>query len=346
MVPAGTLGGTYPVSVTATYTWGAERQPASTLNELNVTVVVPPRDGRTPVSVLVPISASNAVGDVERDMSVGGQTVADGNLITLGGNVYTRGLGTNAPSTLVYYLGGRCSSLTTDVGIDDEVTSGGSATFQIYADDALVTESSSLTAADAAQTLTADLTGATLLRLVTVPGAASDGDHADWAAPQIVCGTSTAPTTTDQTLFSFETDTESWTLSNPAAGGSMALSTAFHTAGSQGLQLTSPGDGNWFGRVLAAPLDLTGKTLLAFDLKTGEIGTSGEFAVQVGAGANPAWCQGGKWTWTNPNSSRTIKTAFSEMTCPAGTTMDVSQIGAVWVFVKGGTFTIDQVRAE
>jgi hypothetical protein len=34
------------------------------------------------------------------------------------------------------------------------------------------------------------------------------------------------------------------------------------------------------------------------------------------------------------------------MTCPAGTTMDVSQIGAVWVFVKGGTFTIDQVRAE
>ena len=66
----------------------------------------------------------------------------------------------------------------------------------------------------------------------------------------------------------------------------------------------------------------------------------------MGTGANPAWCQGGKWVWTNPNSSRTIKTAFSEMSCPAGSALDLTQISAVWVFVKGGTFTIDQVRAE
>ena len=345
-VPQGTRAGTYPVSVVASYAWGSDRQAASTRGELSVTVVVPPPDGTSPISLLVPLSSSNGAGPVERDMSVGSPSVADGNLITLNGTVYTRGLGTNAASKLTYYLGGRCSSLTTDVGIDDEVAAGGSATFRIYADERVVAESPSLTAADAAQTLTADLTGAHLLVLETDPGDATEGDHADWAAPRIVCGSSTEPTTHDQTLFSFETGTEDWTLSNVATGGSIAPSASFHTEGAQGLQITSPGDGNWFGRVLAAPLDLSGKTLLAFDLKTGEIGTSGEFAVQVGAGATAAWCQGGKWVWTNPNSSRTIKTAFSEMTCPAGTSMDLKQISAVWVFVKGGTFTIDQVRAE
>ena len=185
-----------------------------------------------------------------------------------------------------------------------------------------------------------------MLRLETDPGAANDGDHADWAAPRIVCGASTAPTTHDQTLFSFETGTEDWTISNAAPGGTMVQSASFHTEGAQGLEVTSPADGNWFGRVLPEPLDLSGKTLLAFDLKTGDAGTSGEFAVQVGSAASPAWCQGGKWVWTNPNSSRTIKTLFNELSCPAGTTLDLTQIQAVWVFVKAGTFTIDQVRAE
>jgi len=40
----------------------------------------------------------------------------------------------------------------------------------------------------------------------------------------------------------------------------------------------------------------------------------------------------------------TINMAFSELGCPAGTILDLKQIGAVWVFVKAGTFTIDQVR--
>ena len=221
-----------------------------------------------------------------------------------------------------------------------------SAIFRIYADDRVVAESPSLTSADAALPLSADLTGATLLRLEVDPDGPSDGDHADWAAPLIVCGASSEPSTHDQTLFSFESGAEDFTLANPGTGGSLSPSAAFHTDGAQGLELTSPADGNWFGRVLPEPLDLSGKTLLAFDLKTGDAGTSGEFAVQVGSAASPAWCQGGKWVWTNPNSSRTIKTLFSEMSCPAGSSMDLTQIRAVWVFVKAGTFTIDQVRAE
>lgn len=343
-VPEGSLPGVYPIVVSARFGWGSEGTPAAVSSELSARVVVPPRDGSSHVSLLVPIAAQNAVGPVEIDSSNGGQNAADGNLITLDGKVYTRGLGTHAGSELVYYLGGRCSSLTADVGIDDEIRSGGSVSFAVYADERLVAASGVLTAADPPSTLSADLTGANVLRLVADPAGSSDGDHADWADPRIVCGASTAPTSAEQLLFSFETGSEGWTIANGAAGGSLAPSTAFHTEGGAGLQVTSPADGNWFGRALAAPLDLTGKTHLAFDLKTADAGTSGELAVQVGPGGT--WCQGGAWAWTNPNSSKTIKTAFTDMSCPVGTELQLSQISAVWVFVKAGTFLIDQLRAE
>jgi len=45
-------------------------------------------------------------GPVERDSSNGGNVEGDGNLITIGGKDYTRGLGTNAGSRTVYHLGG------------------------------------------------------------------------------------------------------------------------------------------------------------------------------------------------------------------------------------------------
>jgi alpha-galactosidase len=345
-VPASATAGVYALTVTASYRFGPDAREASMVSELSTTVVVPPLDGTTHLSLLVPVSAANGSGQVEIDTSNGGQAPLDGNLITIGGQVYTRGLGTNAPSRSVYYLGGRCSSLSVDVGIDDEVTTGGSATFSIRADDTLVVASGVLTSADAPQTLTADVTGATLVELVTDPGADSDGDHTDWALPRIVCGNGTAPTSSEQTLFSFEGGTDDFTIANVAAGGTAVASTAFHTDGTGGLEVTSPTDGNWFGKALAAPLDLTGKSALAFDLKTNAEGTAGELAVEVGTGAASAWCQGGRWIWTNPNASRTVKTAFADMSCPPGVTLDVAQIRAVWTFLKGGTFIIDQVRAE
>jgi len=61
-------------------------------------------------------------------------------IISIDGRYYTRGLGAHAPSRVVYYLGGRCSELTVDVGIDDEVAAG-SVSFAIRADDVVVSES-------------------------------------------------------------------------------------------------------------------------------------------------------------------------------------------------------------
>jgi alpha-galactosidase len=343
VVPEGIDAGRYPVTVTASYAWGEGSTPASVSSEVLGPVAVAPPDGTTPLSTLLPVSSSNAIGPVEIDTSNGVAAEGDGNLITLGGRVYTRGLGTHAASTISYYLGGRCTQLTVDVGIDDEVTANGSASFQILADDAVVAQSDVLTVNDAVATLTADLTGATLLTLVTDPGGANDSDHADWAAPQIVCGGSTAPTVVEQTLFSFESGIDGFTTENPT-GGSVASSTAFATDGAQGLEITSLTDGNWFGLRLAETLDLSAFSVLRYDVKTGSIGTPGEFAVEVGPDATR--CQGGLWTWTNASSSKTITRAFDELECPAGTTLDKSQIRGVWLYLKDGTFTIDNLRAE
>ena len=303
-------------------------------------VVTAPADGRRYLSTVAAASASNGQGPVEIDESNGGAAPGDGNLITIGGKVYDRGLGTSTGSEILYYLGGRCSQLTADVGIDDEDTSGTPATFTVYTDDTVA--ASATATSGTRQTLTANLTAAQWLRFnITSSGTA----HADWAAPVITCGAAGPIQPAERTLFSFESGTDGFTIANADGGGSVEQTAAFHTDGSSGLLVHAPVNGNWFGRTLSEPIDLTGTSELKVDIKSAAAGTSGEIAVQVGP--DSSWCQGSLWTWTNPVSSRTIARAFSQLSCPAGVSLDTSQIRAVWVFLNGGgDVVIDNVRAE
>jgi alpha-galactosidase len=344
--PANTAAGHYPLSVTARYTGGAQPAPASSSSEFLAVVVVPPGAGVTPLSALRPVSMSNALGPVERDMSNGGASEGDGQLINIAGRFYTRGLGTQSPSQIVYYLGGRCSQLSTEVGIDAEPGSSGAANFIISADQKVVAQSGPVSAGSPPRALTAQLGGALWLTLATELAATSTGAgvRTSWAMPTLRCGASTKPTHPEVTIYSFESGSDGLTLRTPEAGGSFAPSSTFHTDGKGGLEVTGPTDGNWFGRVLDKPLDLRGKSRLAFDIQAGSSGTSAELAVQFGP--NATWCQGGHWAWVNPNSSRTIATALDELGCPPNSPLDPAQIKAVWVFIKGGTFRIDNVRAE
>jgi alpha-galactosidase len=343
--PEGAVAGRYPIGVTVSYTWGTAEATVSTSTEVVGAVAVAPPPGTTPLSTLIPMSSESGLGPIEIDTSNGNDLEGDGNLITIGGRVYTRGIGTNSPSSVVFYLGGQCSQLTVDVGIDDEVTAADAqASFQIFADDVLVAESAVLGVSDAAVTLTANVTSATLLRLLTDPAGAPANDHADWAAPHIVCGGSSTPTRVEQTLFSFEGGTDEFTIANADGGGSLAAAAPFATDGSAGLEITSPVDGNWFGRRFAVPMDLSAFSTLRYDVRTDALGTPGEFALEVGPDA--AWCQGALWTWTNANASKTIERRFEEIECPEGVTLDRTQIGGLWVFLKDGTFQIDNVRAE
>nr|WP_233289307.1 NPCBM/NEW2 domain-containing protein [Kitasatospora sp. MBT63] len=147
-----------------------------------------PSAGTHPLSDLPWSAAVNGWGPVEHDRSNNEAPAGDGHPITVQGATYAKGLGTNAYSEITYYLGGDCTGLTTDVGVDDESATRGSVVFQIWKDNTKVADSGLLTYQDAAKHLTADLTGALELRLVVTDG--GDGaasDHADWAAPQLTC---------------------------------------------------------------------------------------------------------------------------------------------------------------
>lgn len=186
-VPPTAAVGTYDLTVTATYTFGRRRTAASATAAIRVQVVTPPPAGAARLSSLPWLSVTNGWGPAELDTSNGEQAAGDGNPITINGRVYAHGIGAHAPGEIVYYLGGRCSALTTDVGLDDEKSQNGSAAFRIYADDRLVADSGTRTVNDPAMTLTADLRGAIWLRLVTDPGPSTDSDHTDWAEPTLTC---------------------------------------------------------------------------------------------------------------------------------------------------------------
>ena len=133
----------------------------------------------------------NGYGPVERDMSNGGIPAGDGKPLTINGVVYPKGLGAHAPSEVVFYLGGRCTAFTADVGVDDEreaTNKQGSATFEIYADGTRVAATGVRTWQDPALPLTADLHGAQYLRLaITDGGDGNSYDRSDWAGARLTC---------------------------------------------------------------------------------------------------------------------------------------------------------------
>jgi alpha-galactosidase len=185
--PASVQPGNYRVTLTASYGYGTHK-PVLVTRSVTVQILPPPPTGTVALSDVTWISASNGWGPVEKDMSNGETAAGDGNPITIRGTVYPKGLGTNAQSDIVYYLGGQCSALTTDVGIDDEeATKGGDVIFQVFADDTKVADSGVLTNTSAVKTLTANLTGANWLRLHVDPDGPTTYDHGDWAGPQLSC---------------------------------------------------------------------------------------------------------------------------------------------------------------
>jgi alpha-galactosidase len=148
----------------------------------------PPPAGTSQLSDLSPTASVNGWGPVERDRSNGERPAGDGRTLTIQGTTYAKGLGTHAISEISYYLGGRCSTVQADVGVDDEKGDRGSVVFQIFSGATKVADSGTMTGTMAAKRLTADVSGGTSLRLVVTD--AGDGinyDHGDWANPRVTC---------------------------------------------------------------------------------------------------------------------------------------------------------------
>ncbi|MFJ9092981.1 endo-alpha-N-acetylgalactosaminidase family protein [Streptomyces globisporus] len=134
-------------------------------------------------------ASQNGWGPVERDRSNGEAGAGDGGPLKIGGVAYDKGLGTHAPAKVRYYLGGKCTSFTAEVGVDDVQTTRGSVRFSVTADGTEKVASPVLGAADPAWKLTADVTGAKYVELVVQDGGDGNGnDHADWGNARFHCG--------------------------------------------------------------------------------------------------------------------------------------------------------------
>ncbi|WP_438302795.1 NPCBM/NEW2 domain-containing protein [Streptomyces sp. HUAS TT11] len=185
--PPGTATGSYALTLRTVYR-SPTGVPVENLLPVTATVVVPPPSGVSYLSDLPWLSTTNGYGPVERDTSNGESAAGDGHPLTIGGAVYAKGLGAHAESDIAYYTGGACTTVTADVGVDDEKGSKGTVAFEIRADGGTVLTTGVLTNADAAQPITADVRGAQVVHLVVTDGADGiDSDHADWADAQLSC---------------------------------------------------------------------------------------------------------------------------------------------------------------
>ena len=134
------------------------------------------------------VQQSNGWGPVEKDRSNGEQGATDGNPLRIGGVTYEKGLGAHAVSSVLVELGGDCTRFRSDVGVDDEASSG-SVVFEVWVDGERRAQTGTLTSSGSAERLDVDVTGGQQLELrVTDAGDGVGSDHGDWAAARLACG--------------------------------------------------------------------------------------------------------------------------------------------------------------
>lgn len=184
------------------------------------------------VSDLVPVSATNGWGPVEKDKSNGDNATGDGRQLSLHSIKYNKGLGVHAPSEVHYSLVGMgCETFTAYIGVDDEAPLG-TVEFTVYTDGDFRYSSGILSGN--ASTLTANINIAnvnSLLLVVTNGGDNIDYDHADWADAQLGGCTPVATATTTRTPTATTTRTPTAT---PTSGWKLVFNEEFDTPAAVG----------------------------------------------------------------------------------------------------------------
>jgi NPCBM/NEW2 domain len=135
-------------------------------------------------------SARNTYGPFEKDASNGTKVGGDGRVLTINGKTYAKGLGMTAPAEIIYNLGGKCSSFSAEVGVDDLWNATrGQVVFQVFADNINIWDSGIMLPTDPFKaTGPLPVTGAQQLKLVITDGGnGGQDDYADWANPILTC---------------------------------------------------------------------------------------------------------------------------------------------------------------
>ncbi|MEV3861107.1 NPCBM/NEW2 domain-containing protein [Streptomyces sp. NPDC050095] len=176
-------------TLTATTRYRSAGQQRTAQGRFGVSVMPQPPTGDAWASDLVWLSSTNGYGPAERDRSNGESGAADGHPLTLAGKTYAKGIGVHADSAIEVYLGGQCTKLTADAGIDDEINGYGEVAFSVEADGKVLWTSPKVTGASATVPVDVDVTGARhLLLKVTDTNGSKTGDHGDWADAKFTCG--------------------------------------------------------------------------------------------------------------------------------------------------------------
>ncbi len=140
-------------------------------------------------------------------------------------------------------------------------------------------------------------------------------------------------------LNSWESGTEGWTPANwQTDPGSLALTPNGASDGSQALEITALGSGAWFGSpALATPLDLSSRSSIVFDVKTGRTGSSISLAVRNGDAYT--WCQS-PFVYVAPNTAETRVIDLTTMGCDASSLTSVRDL---FLFFNAGTYSVDRL---
>jgi alpha-galactosidase len=179
-VPSGTAAGTYTLTATARYLWGLGHKGDDTA-QTTVQVVVAPTGSPT-IDQLTPLSATTGFGPVEVDKNYYGGP------LSIHGTVYAHGLWVNSVATLYYYLGGNCTTFTSDLGLDDSDKGTGAVDYKIYADGTQVYDSGVVTNSTPTVHASVNVSGAQVLELYVGEGNGTiNYGNADFDDPQLTC---------------------------------------------------------------------------------------------------------------------------------------------------------------
>lgn len=145
-----------------------------------------------------------------------------------------------------------------------------------------------------------------------------------------------------QVIASFETGTGGWAAGSwQANAGTVAQTDAFATHGAYGLRVDAA-DGGWFGVAFDEPLDLSGRTRLAYDLRT-DPSQGSNVAIAVQYGPEWTWCQS-TFSWVNQDQTTSAEIdLLGAMSCDVAALTEVRQL---WVYVNSGRHYLDNVRVE
>ncbi|GAA4721533.1 hypothetical protein GCM10023216_08420 [Isoptericola chiayiensis] len=140
-----------------------------------------------------------------------------------------------------------------------------------------------------------------------------------------------------EVVESWETGTAGWVPADwQSAPGTVAGSETWSSHGERSLEIVS--NGAWFGSPqLDPPLDLTDRTALEIDVRTGPDGTSVALAVRTGS--DWTWCQS-PFEWIEPGRTATVAIDIEDLGC-AREALD--EVHDILVYLDAGTFAVDRL---